>query len=111
MYLSETKSWRCEEEEEEEEKVSLLTHATARGVGKNMLMDYVSPQRGKKRKNNKTMVKEKNMYPHFVGERGGGFRSNVDSVHHFFFKFFFLKFPYNIIIEGGWMEIIFLNTF
>ena len=39
MYLRETKSWRCEEEEEveegEEEKVSLLTHATARGMGKN----------------------------------------------------------------------------
>ena len=47
LYLRETKSLRCEggeeggegeeeEEEEEEEKVSLLTHATARGVGKNM---------------------------------------------------------------------------
>ena len=39
LYLRKT-SWRCEEEggeEEEEEKVSLLTYATARGVGKNMI--------------------------------------------------------------------------
>ena len=33
MYLRETKSWWCEGEE----KVSVLTHATARGVGKNAL--------------------------------------------------------------------------
>ena len=35
MYLRETKSWWCGEEEGE--KVSLLTHSTARGMGKNML--------------------------------------------------------------------------
>ena len=40
LYLTETKSWKWEGEEgkeggEEGEKVSLLTHATARGVGKN----------------------------------------------------------------------------
>ena len=40
LYLRETKSWRWGEEEEEEEgegggeKVTLLTHATARGMGK-----------------------------------------------------------------------------
>ena len=40
LYLRETKSWRWEGggeeagEEGEGEKVSLLTHATARGVGK-----------------------------------------------------------------------------
>ena len=34
LYLTETKSWRCEGEEgETEENVHLLTHATARGVG------------------------------------------------------------------------------
>ena len=43
LYLRETKSWRREGEEEEGEeegeegeKVSLLTHATARGMGKNI---------------------------------------------------------------------------
>ena len=38
LYLTETKSLRCGEEGEEEEgeKVSLKTHATARGVGKNI---------------------------------------------------------------------------
>ena len=37
LYLRETKSWWCGEGEEEEgEKVSLLTHSTARGMGKNM---------------------------------------------------------------------------
>ena len=35
LYLRETKSWRWEEGGEEGEEVSLLTHATARGVGKN----------------------------------------------------------------------------
>ena len=38
LYLRETKIWWCEEGEGEEggeEKVSMLTHATARGVGKN----------------------------------------------------------------------------
>ena len=36
LYLRETKSWWCEKGEEgEEEKVHLLTHTTARGVGKN----------------------------------------------------------------------------
>ena len=35
MYLRETNIWRCEEREE---KVSLLTHATARGVGKNLYL-------------------------------------------------------------------------
>ena len=36
LYLRVIKSWRCEEGGEgEEEKVSLLTHTTARGVGKN----------------------------------------------------------------------------
>ena len=41
LYLIETKSWWCGEGEEEEgegeegENVHLLTHATARGVGKN----------------------------------------------------------------------------
>ena len=38
LYLRET-SWRCEEREGgegEEEKVSLLTHVTARGMGKNL---------------------------------------------------------------------------
>ena len=45
LYLRETKSWWCGEEEEEEEgegeeeeegeKISMLTHATARGMGKN----------------------------------------------------------------------------
>ena len=36
LYLRETNSWKWEGGEEEEgEKVSLLTHATARGVGKN----------------------------------------------------------------------------
>ena len=34
LYLRETKRWWCGEEEEEGEKVSMLTHATARGVGK-----------------------------------------------------------------------------
>ena len=32
--LRETKSWRCERGGGEDEKVHLLTHATARGVGK-----------------------------------------------------------------------------
>ena len=42
LYLRETKSWWCEGggggggEGEEREKVHLLTHATARGVGKNV---------------------------------------------------------------------------
>ena len=39
LYLRETKSWWCEEEEEEKgegEKVSLKTHAAARGMGKNV---------------------------------------------------------------------------
>ena len=39
LYLRETKSWWCEEgdggEGGGEEKVHLLTHATARGMGKN----------------------------------------------------------------------------
>ena len=42
LYLRETKSWWCEEEggdgeggEGGEEKVSMLTHATTRGVGNN----------------------------------------------------------------------------
>ena len=37
LYLTETKSWKWEGrgEEEEGEKVSLNTHTTARGVGKN----------------------------------------------------------------------------
>ena len=35
LYLRETKGWWCGEGEGEEgEKVSLLTHATARGMGK-----------------------------------------------------------------------------
>ena len=35
LYLSETKIYRCGEGEEEEgEKISLKTHATARGMGK-----------------------------------------------------------------------------
>ena len=41
LYLRETKSWMCAGgeggEEAEEEKVSLLTHATTRGMGKNKL--------------------------------------------------------------------------
>ena len=37
LYLKETKSWWCEEGGEGEEKVHLLTHATARGGGKNTL--------------------------------------------------------------------------
>ena len=37
LYLTETKSWKWEEGGEEGEKVSLLTHATARGMGKNGL--------------------------------------------------------------------------
>ena len=40
LYLTETKSWKWEGGEEEEgegEKVSLLTQATARGVGKNVM--------------------------------------------------------------------------
>ena len=43
LYLRET-SWRCEEGggEGEEEKVSLLTQATARGVGKNHFMEIWS---------------------------------------------------------------------
>ena len=39
LYLRETKSWWCEEEgggEGGEEKVSILTYATARGMGKNV---------------------------------------------------------------------------
>ena len=36
LYLTETKSWKWEGEGEEGEKVSLKTHATARGVGKNV---------------------------------------------------------------------------
>ena len=39
LYLTETKSWKSEEREREGERggenVSLKTHATARGVGKN----------------------------------------------------------------------------
>ena len=35
LYLRETKSWWCEEGGEGGEKVSMLTHATARGMGKN----------------------------------------------------------------------------
>ena len=40
LYLRETKSWRWEGggEEGEGEKVSLLTHATARGVGKKKII-------------------------------------------------------------------------
>ena len=34
LYLTETKSWRYEEGEGTEKNVHLLTHATARGVGK-----------------------------------------------------------------------------
>ena len=34
IYLTETKSWKWEGEGEEGEKVSLKTHATARGMGK-----------------------------------------------------------------------------
>ena len=47
LYLRETKSWWCGEEEEEGEgeegeKVSLLTHATARGVGKKyIILNYL----------------------------------------------------------------------
>ena len=44
LYLRETKSWWCEEKGGEgrggEEKVSMLTHATVRGVGKNTLYRY-----------------------------------------------------------------------
>ena len=36
LYLRETNIWWCEGGEEGEEKVHLLTHATARGVGKNI---------------------------------------------------------------------------
>ena len=46
LYLRETKSWWCEEGEGggEEEKVSMLTHTTARGVGKNVHLLTHSPQ-------------------------------------------------------------------
>ena len=36
LYLRKTKSWWCEEEGGGEEKVSMLTHATVRGMGKNI---------------------------------------------------------------------------
>ena len=52
LYLRETQFWRCEGGEgeeggeegeeggEEEEKVSLLTHTTARGMGKKIYTNY-----------------------------------------------------------------------
>ena len=50
LYLRETKIWWCEGEGEEgeggEEKVHLLTHATARGVGKNRLTFKLSYRGG-----------------------------------------------------------------
>ena len=36
----ETKSWKWEGEGEEGEKVSLKTHATARGVGKTLIIPF-----------------------------------------------------------------------
>ena len=46
LYLTETKSWRCEGGQEEEENVHLLTHATAWGMGKNPSEDPSSSWRG-----------------------------------------------------------------
>ena len=40
LYLTETKSWKWEEEEGGGEKVSLKTHATARGVVKNKILQH-----------------------------------------------------------------------
>ena len=47
LYLTETKSWRCEEKDKDKEKgnenVHLLTHAPTRGVGKkNFLLDLLT---------------------------------------------------------------------
>ena len=43
LYLTETKSWRCEEEGETDENVHLKTHATARGMGKNVKQFFLTP--------------------------------------------------------------------
>ena len=47
LYLRETKSWWCEGGEEGGggEKVHLLTHATARGVGKKQYLIFGSAQK------------------------------------------------------------------